>query len=412
MQDLANKNILLGICGSIAAYKAAILIRELRHAGALVKVVMTTVATQFITPLTMQALSGNEVRTDLLDTSAEQAMNHIELTRWADYFIIAPASANCLSKLAHGYADDLLSTLYLVNRNPVLVCPAMNSCMWTHPATQNNCTILRQHGVLILAPQTGLQACGEYGAGCLPDSILIINTLRLMTIKNLMSGQNIMITAGATREPIDAVRFISNLSSGKMGYALAMAAYIAGANVTVISGTTNDIPPILDGITVNTVQSAQDMYEQVKQQWQEQMIFIGCAAVADFCINKPAATKIKKHLHENLSLNLQKTQDILAYISNLSNAKYIIGFAAEVSDLIVNAKEKLHKKHIDMIIANPVGINLGFEQDHNQAIVITKTQEIPLEKMHKITMAKEIIKILAEQLNIGTCFGHVPNHFL
>lgn len=294
MQDFIGKKVLLGVCGGVAAYKSAYLIRELTRAGAEVKVVMTQSAQEFVSPLLMQALSGNDVRTNLFDAQAERAMGHIELARWADYLVIAPASANCLAKIAQGIADDLLSTLYLVAEIPVIVCPAMNRSMWAHPATQANCMLLQERGVIFVGPEEGSQACGEQGFGRVSEVEQIISALRLYDVHQLLRGKKVLVTAGPTREPIDPVRYISNYSSGKMGYALAEAAAMAGAQVTLISG-----PSSLQAsaaIKRIRVESAQEMLNAVKKEMSAGGIFIGTAAVADYRVESPESEKIKKKI--------------------------------------------------------------------------------------------------------------------
>ncbi|MDP3706331.1 MAG: bifunctional phosphopantothenoylcysteine decarboxylase/phosphopantothenate--cysteine ligase CoaBC [Legionellaceae bacterium] len=393
MQDFANKKIVLGICGGIAAYKSAYLVRELTRLGALVRVVMTTCAQAFITPMTLQALSGEAVRCELFDSEAERAMGHIELARWADYLVIAPATANCLAKMAHGLADDLLSTLYLVAETPVIVCPAMNRSMWAHPATQANCKLLASRSVVIVGPSEGSQACGEYGLGRMSEVDSIINALRLHHVNQLLQGRDILITAGPTREPIDPVRYISNCSSGKMGYALAEAAMMAGARVTLISGPTSlEIP---DGVDFHRVDSAQAMLQSVLKHLKPGMIFIGTAAVADYHVEKPATEKLKKQGQETLTLTLKKNPDILSTVADSGKASYVVGFAAETHDFIKHAQDKLRSKKLDMIIANQVGDGIGFDSDRNQVTVITKDSQTEISLMHKTRLAGEIIGILA-----------------
>lgn len=396
MQDFIAKKILLGICGGVAAYKSAYLIRELTRLGAEVKVVMTQSAQEFISPLLMQALSGNEVRTDLFDAQAERAMGHIELARWADYLVIAPASANCLAKMAQGIADDLLSTLYLVAEIPTVVCPAMNRSMWGHAATQANCKILRERGVIFVGPEEGAQACGEYGFGRVSEAEHIINVLRLCAVHQLLVGKKVVVTAGPTREPIDPVRYLSNYSSGKMGYAMAEAAAVAGAQVTLISGPSS--LHVSAGIKLLRVESAQEMLDAVKQEMHAGSIFIGAAAVADYHVASPKTEKIKKKDHEELTIKLVKNPDILNYVAKLSHTLYIVGFAAETTDLVHYATEKLHRKKLDMVVANSVGKGLGFECDVNQAVVITKNKQIELPLTHKTRLAGQIIAILAATL--------------
>lgn len=292
MQDFIGKKILLGVCGGVAAYKSAYLIRELTRAGAEVQVVMTQSAQEFVSPLLMQALSGNSARTELFDAEAERAMGHIELARWADYLVIVPASANILAKMAQGIADDLLSTLYLVAEVPVIVCPAMNHSMWAHPATQANCTILRERGAIFVGPEEGSQACGEQGFGRVSEVEHIMSALRLSEVHQLLAGKKVLVTAGPTREPLDPVRYISNYSSGKMGYAMAEAAAMAGAQVTLISGPTS--LQASAGIKRIQVESAQEMLDAVMQEMPTDGIFIGTAAVADYRVESPASEKMKK----------------------------------------------------------------------------------------------------------------------
>ena len=399
MQDFINKKILLGICGGIAAYKSAYLVRELTRLGAEVRVVMTASAQQFITPLTMQALSGNEVRTELFDPQAERAMGHIELARWADYLLIAPASANFLAKMAQGMADDLLSTLYLVAEIPVIVCPAMNRCMWAHPATKANCDLLQERGVVFVGPEEGSQACGEQGFGRVSESEQIINAVRLYEVHQVLAGKEVVITAGPTRESIDPVRYLSNYSSGKMGYALAEAAAMAGAHVTLISGPSQ--LQVSAGIELIKVESAQSMLDEVMKQVQDGIIFIGCAAVADYQIKSPSLEKLKKKEHAELTLQLVRTPDILGTVAAEGRASFVIGFAAETNNLISYAKEKLHYKKLDMIIANQVGKGKGFESDVNEVVVITKNKQIELPLTHKTRLAGQIIAILAATLQNG-----------
>ncbi len=402
MQDFINKKVLLGISGGIAAYKSAYLVRELTRLGAQVRVVMTQAAQEFITPLTLQALSGFEVRVDLFDSQAERAMSHIELARWADYFVIAPATANCLAKMAQGIADDLLSTLYLVAEIPVVVCPAMNHSMWAHAATQTNCQILHERGVTFVGPNEGSQACGEQGFGRVSEPDQVINALRLLEVRQLLVGKKLVITAGPTRELIDPVRYLSNYSSGKMGYALAEAALMAGAQVVLISGPSSLLAS--DKIELIKVESAQEMFEAVMNHLDAEPIFIAAAAVADYRIKIPLQDKMKKTEHEELSLTLQRTQDILSAVAESGKASFVIGFAAETSNLIEYAKDKLKRKKLDMVVANAVGKGLGFECEENQAVVITKNQQIELKLSHKTGLAAQIIAILSSNLHNTSLF--------
>lgn len=394
MQDFINKKIVLGICGGIAAYKTAYLVRDLVKLGAEVRVVMTASSQEFITPLTLQALSGNDVRVDLFDHQAERAMGHIELARWADYLLIAPASANCLAKFAHGLADDLLTTLYLVAETPVIICPAMNKSMWHHPATQHNCALLQQRGVMIVGPDSGSQACGEVGIGRLTETGIIIDALRLVSVCGQLKGQTVVITAGPTREALDPVRYLSNNSSGKMGYALAQAAYFAGADVTLISGPT--ALPIPFGVTYYPVMSAREMHQQVMANLAQGVVFIGCAAVADYAPLSVNAQKIKKTNEDARSLQLTLNSDILADVVKTKKASLVVGFAAETNDVLINARKKLLAKNVDMIIANQVGEALGFNNECNQVTLLTAETQTTLPLTNKVRLAGQIITILAK----------------
>lgn len=396
MQDFMNKKIVLGICGGIAAYKSAFLVRELVRLGAVVRVVMTESAQSFITPLTLQALSGNPVRSALFDTAAEHAMGHIELARWADYLVIAPATANCLAKMAQGIADDLLSTLYLVTTTPVIVCPAMNRCMWEHAATQKNYHLLNERGVIMVGPEEGLQACGEEGFGRMSEVENIISALRLYEVAHLLKGKDVLITAGPTREPIDPVRYISNHSSGKMGYALAQAAQMAGAKVILVSGPSALTPPA--GVKMHHVITADEMHDVVLQQLKKGMIFIGTAAVADYKLNKSENQKLKKRSNPTLTLNLIPNPDILAAVVATKKASFVMGFAAETNDVLTHAVDKLHSKKVDMVVANQVGTGMGFDVDHNEVTIITAGKQWALQPGHKTSLAAQIIAILAASL--------------
>lgn len=394
--ELTGIKIVLGVCGSIAAYKAAYLVRELCALGAHVRVVMTSGALAFMQPMTFQALSGEEVRSDLFDEQAERAMGHIELARWADFLVIAPVSANFIAKMAHGLADDLLSTLYLASTAPVLVCPAMNQNMWSHPATIANCTLLRERGVIFCGPDDGSQACGDVGLGRMVEVTSIVSMLQLYPVLNVLQGRDVLITAGATREAIDPVRYLSNHSSGKMGYALAQAASVAGARVVLISGPcTLPVPLGVQRILVN---SAQDMLNAVMTALKPGLVFIGAAAVADYRVAEPKSQKMKRHDRETVTLALQKNPDILAAVVASQCAAMVIGFAAETHDVLVHAEKKLHAKHLDMIIANQVGEGLGFERDDNQITVLTANQNIQFALAPKIILAGQIIMLIAEAL--------------
>jgi len=389
-----NKKVLLGITGGIAAFKSADLTHKLRHAGAEVKVVMTSGACEFVAPLTFQALSGNRVYREVFDSEAQNGMEHIDLARWADIILIAPATANCIAKLAQGLADDLLSTLCLATNKPIFVAPAMNQQMWNNSITQANIGILRKHNFRILGPDEGVQACGDVGFGRMlevPDIIEVI--AGFFEVQGLLKGQRVLITAGPTREQIDPVRYISNNSSGKMGYALAQAAVNAGAEVTVISGPVHLPRP--SNVTFIDVITAKEMCDRVGEQIGGHTIFISAAAVADYRPVDSKDLKIKK-ADASLVLELERTEDILGSVASLPNRPIIVGFAAETNDLMDNAKKKLRAKNLDAIIANIVGKNKGFEQDENQATMIFKDGsffEFPL--MSKVELAdKIIIKLL------------------
>lgn len=396
MKDFSKQNILVGITGGIAAYKALLLIRELKKLGAQVRVVMTDSASHFVTPMSIQALCGHSPRSELFDADAENGMSHIELARWADMFVIAPASANCLAKLACGFADDLLSTLFLVNENPVILCPAMNHSMWSHPATVKNVAALESYGVTVMEPGEGDQACGEYGPGRLPEINSIIETMRMIDIKASLEGKTVLITAGPTIEAIDPVRYLSNRSSGKMGYALARAAHHAGARVLLVSGPVSLAPP--QGVVFYPVESANEMLGTVNRLLEKDMVVIGCAAVSDFSVATQNSQKIKRTELKTFSLELVNNPDIIASVATSGLPSYVVGFAAETEYVQDHAKDKLNRKHLDMVVANEVGKNKGFEQDVNQVTLITKNQVITLPNTHKTRIAAQIIAFIATSL--------------
>jgi phosphopantothenoylcysteine decarboxylase/phosphopantothenate--cysteine ligase len=408
MKRLGGKHILLGITGGIAAYKSAELTRRLRDAGAQVRVVMTRAATEFVTPLTFQALSGNPVHTRLLDEQAEAGMGHIELARWADTVLIAPASANCLSKLAVGRADDLLTTLCLATTAPLVLAPAMNHVMWSDPATQANCVTLKQRGVHLFGPASGAQACGESGEGRMLEVPDLLAKLAGLFDSGALQGRNVLITAGPTYEPIDPVRFIGNRSSGRMGYALVRAATEAGANVTLVSGPTHlRTPPDANRIDVDT---AAQMYDAVMAAVNDCDIFIATAAVADYRPKQAHVQKLKKHNAE-LSIELERTADILTAVAALSPRPFVVGFAAETEDLEHNATVKLQHKKLDMIAANRVSAgdksdvnggatqDIGFNSEYNALHVIWNDGAQQLEKARKSVIATQLIQLIANQLN-------------
>ena len=392
MQELTDKRIVLGITGGIAAYKSAELTRLLREQGAEVRVVMTPAATGFITPLTLQALSGNPVHTELLDHAAEAAMGHIELARWVDLVVVAPATANFIARLSNGLADDLLSTLCLASAAPLLIAPAMNQQMWQNPATQDNVKRLQARGVTLLGPASGAQACGETGPGRLLDPEEVVQAIISAGRTNRLAGVSVLVSAGPTREYIDPVRYLSNRSSGRMGYAVARAAEQAGATVTLISGpVTHASPP---RIRVIEVVSAQQMYSEVLAEAGACDIFVSAAAVADYRSSNAAQQKIKKQ-DSGLLLNLEKTPDILAQVAALERPPFTVGFAAETENLADNAKQKLADKNLDMIAANRVGEGLGFETEDNALEVFWANGSESLATAPKEKLARQLIDIIS-----------------
>ena len=394
MNQSCRGRIVLGVTGGIAAYKSAELARLLRRRGDEVQVVMTEAATRFVTPMTFQALSGRSVRTSLWDEASEAAMGHIELARWADRILVAPASADFLAKLNAGLADDLLATLCLVAECPLLVAPAMNCAMWRHPATQANVNSLRQRGVEILGPAEGEQACGETGPGRMLEPAEILAYLDDGRQTGQLQGVKVLITAGPTREAIDPVRYISNRSSGKMGYALAQAAHEAGAVVTLISGPTALQPPAAEKLI--PVESAAEMYHAVMNIVEKQDIFISAAAVADYAPLQKEENKVKKQTGP-IQLALVPTTDILATVTKLDNKPFSVGFAAETQSLEQYAKDKLVRKNLDMIAANLVGENQGFEVDENALHVFWPGGETRLPLASKLTLARRLIGLIAER---------------
>ena len=398
-----NKHILLGVSGGIAAYKSAELVRLLKKQGAEVRVVMTKSALQFISPLTFQALSGNPVHSELLDTDAENAMGHIQLARWADVLIIAPATANIIAKLSHGLADDLLSTLYLAATCTVYVAPAMNQAMWHKVVTQENIEKLQRHGVVVIGPEQGDQACGESGFGRLSEPADICKHLmdaldnQLLSPSQCLQGLNVLISAGPTREPLDPVRYLTNRSSGKMGYALAQAALNAGAKVTLVSGPVSLLAP--KNVQLIKVETAEQMYEAVISRAGENAVYIGAAAVADYSPVMMQAEKIKKQ-DEQSSLILRKNKDILADVAKLDTHPFTVGFAAETHNLEVYAKDKLARKNIDMIAANWVGQEQGgFDSEQNALHVFWESGDKNFEMTTKSQLAEQLINLIAERLN-------------
>ena len=390
----APRRILLGVSGGIAAYKAAELVRRLRERGAEVQVVMTAGAKQFVTPLTFQALSGRPVRDDLWDEAAEDAMGHIELARWAELVLIAPASADLIARLAIGRADDLLTTLVLATAAPVWLAPAMNRFMWSNVATEENVAKLVARGVRLLGPDAGEQACGEVGLGRMLEPDAIAGEVFASELKGALSGLHLVISAGPTREPLDPVRFISNRSSGKMGFAVAAAARDAGARVTLVSGPVALATPL--GITRIDVETAEQMYRAVHTAVADADLYIGAAAVADYTPARCATQKIKKS-SECLELSLQRAPDILASVAALDRRPFTVGFAAETTDVEKHAREKLARKRLDLIAANEVGADRAFDREDNALLVLWPGGRRELELKSKADLAREFIAIVAER---------------
>ena len=397
MAHLFNRNVLLGVSGGIAAYKSAELVRQLQERGANVRVIMTHGAREFITPLTLQALSGNPVHTELLDATAEQGMGHIELARWADPLLIAPATADLVARLSSGRADDLLTTVALATAAPKLLAPAMNQQMWRDPATSANIATLTARGLQLVGPDAGQQACGDIGPGRMEEPALIADAACALFEDGLLAGKRVIITAGPTREALDPVRYISNHSSGKMGYALAQAAVDAGAVTTLVSGPVNLAPP--EHTQCVSVESAQQMLEQCLALLPECDIFIACAAVADY---RPAAIeqqKIKKG-PEQITLQLLRNPDIVAAVAASDNHPFTVGFAAETNDVLSYARDKMQRKGLDMIVANDVSDqSIGFNSDHNEATVLWPDGEQALERTGKSNIARQVMALIARQIN-------------
>ena len=398
--SLANKNILLGVCGGIAAYKTPDLVRKLKALNANVRVVVTDSATEFVSTLSLQAVSGNPVHQHLLDPAAEAAMGHIELAKWADILLIAPATANTMAKLAHGMADDLLTTLYLATTARIFIAPAMNQQMWKASATQVNSSILSQHGVTFIGPDSGEQACGDVGAGRMvePQDIAdkVLQAFGSDTPKPL-ANKHVVVTAGPTREPLDPVRYISNHSSGKMGFAIAEAAKNAGASVTLIAGPVSLATPI--GCERVDILSADDMLGTCKNTLDTCDIFIATAAVADYKATQVADNKIKK-TGDELTLTFTKNPDILATVAQQERKPFCVGFAAESQNVEAYARGKLVNKNLDMIAANDITADgLGFNSDSNALHVIWPDGDEKLPATSKSALAIQLVALISEQYN-------------
>ena len=392
---LTGRRVLVGISGGIAAYKSAELVRGLRRQGAEVRVVMSAGAQQFITPLTLQALSGHRVCTTLLDPEAEAAMGHIELARWADTLLVAPASANFIARLAHGFADELLAAVCLATDAPVILAPAMNRQMWANPATQDNCELLRQRNIRLLGPAEGEQACGEVGYGRMWEPDQLVDALVSPQERGPLQGRTLVVTAGPTREAIDPVRYLTNRSSGKMGYAVAAAAARAGAKVVLVSGPT--ILPTPQGVQRIDVESAHQMHQAVLEVVDHCDLFIATAAVADYRPVAAAEQKIKKS-DAALTLALEPTKDILAEVAARPEGPFTVGFAAETEDVEAYARAKLERKALDMIAANGVGqVGCGFDADCNALTVIWRDGRVVLPQTDKSSLARQLMDIVIER---------------
>jgi len=399
--------VLLGVTGGIAAYKSLELTRLFIKAGHQVQVVMTSGAKEFIQPLSFQALSGNPVRDSLFDTNQEAGMGHIELARWADVIVVAPASAETLAKFRMGRADDLLTTLILATDKPIVLAPAMNRLMWSNAATQENVAILKQRGWNILQPGSGEQACGEIGEGRMPepqqifDAIIELekqqkaNEQAWSKLKDFWQGKALLVTAGPTYENIDPVRFIGNRSSGKMGFAIAEVAAMAGAEVSLIAGPVE--LKVNNKVTRIDVRSALQMFDEVKARYNQQDCFISAAAVADFRVAEASEQKIKKQTDSDfMNIELVKNPDIVAWVTQQSDKPYVVGFAAETQNVIGYAKDKLQRKNLDMICANQVGENQGFEQNDNALTLITANEQVAQPFSSKTEQAVSLLKFIAQ----------------
>ena len=399
MGQLTQRHILVAISGGIAAYKGAELVRLLKKQGAVVRVILSRGATEFITPLTMQALSGEPTHTELLDEAAEAGMGHIELARWADLMIIAPATADVIARLAQGRADDLLTTVALATPAPVAVAPAMNQQMWSHAATQENIQMLAARDIQIVGPDAGEQACGDVGPGRLLEPEAIVMALNQRFDNRLLEGRRVVITAGPTVEAIDPVRYLSNHSSGKMGYALATACADAGAQVELISGPVNLASP--DRVTVYPVTSAEEMCERALALADGADLFIGAAAVADYRPESRSTQKIKKQNGEAPVITLVENPDIIATVSQLANRPSLVaGFAAETQSVIEHAREKRLRKGLDIIIANDVSDpDTTFGSEQNAVHLITEAEEQSLPLASKRVIAEQIVIAVAAALS-------------
>jgi len=395
MPTLTGKHVLLGVTGGIAAYKSPDLVRRLRAQGAEVRVVLSESAARFVTPLTFQAVSGHPVRDGLWDASAEASMSHIELARWADLVLVAPATAGFLARLAAGMANDLLSTLCLATGAPIVVAPAMNRLMWGNPATRENAARLAARGVQLLGPGSGEQACGETGAGRMLEPQEIVDALALSGAEGPLAGRKVVVTAGPTREALDPVRYLTNRSSGKMGYAVAAAAARAGAKVALVSGPVDlPAPP---GVRVVPADTAEAMRVAVQAELPGTALFVGAAAVADYRPAHPAAQKIKKKAG-TMNLELVRNPDILAEVAASAARPFVVGFAAETNDVEANARLKLEAKKLDLIAANRVGADCGFDREDNALVALWADGRMDLGGGAKAELADRLIGLIVERM--------------
>ena len=396
MQPLFGRRVLLGISAGIAAYKAAELARLLVKDGAEVRVVMTRSASEFIGPMTLQAITGHPVRDALFDPQHEAAMGHIELARWADVILVAPATAECLAQLAAGMAHDLLTSLCLASTAPLVVAPAMNQSMWRHPATQANAELLQSRGVVSLGPDEGSQACGDSGPGRMVEPASLLSALRERFVPGRLRGRRVLLTAGPTREALDPVRFVGNRSSGKMGFALAGALAAQGAEITLVAGPVTLETPA--GVRRVDVESARQMHDAVFAALPGTDIFVACAAVADFRPETPVDRKIKK-TDETLTLKLVRNPDILSAVSRSPDRPFCVGFAAETNDLEAYAEAKRRAKGLDMIAANKVGSDKGFESDNNALLVMWEGGRRMLPMQSKAALAGQLVDLIVERFD-------------
>ena len=395
MPDMNGLRVVLGVTGGIAAYKSPDLVRRLRERGAEVQVVMSAGAARFVTPLTFQAVSGRPVRDELWDPAGEAAMGHIELARWADLVLVAPATADVLARMAAGRADDLLTTLLLATEARVAVAPAMNRVMWSHPATRANVALLQSRGVAVLGPGAGAQACGETGDGrMLEPAEIAESAAALVAPAGPLAGRRVLVTAGPTRERIDPVRFVSNRSSGKMGFAVAEAARAAGAEVVMVCGPVT--LPTPRGVRRVDVESAADMLAAVERELQGIDIYVSTAAIADYRPAHPAERKIKK-TESSLDLALERTVDVLATVAARPDRPFVVGFAAETNDVEYHARLKLERKKLDMIAANEVGDDKVFEKDDNALRVLWNGGQYEIAHGSKTAVARELVALVASR---------------